>query len=268
LLLDTFKLQLNDVSIETLAVDDWPNVAIKNIHIQMNGKKFDMDAYISIVNKYCTSVETMVINDVVLSFYEMKKLLKNMENLRILTLNSVGLSSKFINRLQLPKLTSLSVIYSTKYTNNQAEDILKAFKFNSLIETLAISNYSGISNEFFRGFIETLPKIKHLKLEGGIGNRLLRSDLPHKLETLNINSLNTDDNVQFLLNQTELKELRLEWLPNVKSAAFVKTIYEHLDTFYFRDALLIRNYQPQHVVEKLEFEWEAGLEVLKRGLCE
>jgi hypothetical protein len=265
LLLDTFKLQVDNKSIETLAVDDWPRVPIKNIHIQKDRRKFDMEACISIMNRYRTSVETMVIKDLDLSLYEMERLLENMENLQILTFIDVTLPSETIKPLQLPKLTSLSITYSWRTLKLSAE-ILGAFKYNSLIETHAISNYN---NDFLRGFIETLPKLKHLKLKGKVNNEvLLRSHLSQKLETLHIDSLNTDDNVQFLLNQTKLKELRLKRIPDVNSAAFVRTCYERLDTFYLDGALLIRNYQPQHVEEELQVDWIIWLEVLKRGLCE
>jgi hypothetical protein len=271
LLLDTFKLQVNYKTIKTLAVDDnLPNVSIKNIHIlQKDGREFDMEACISIVNKYRTSVETMVINDLELGFCEVDELLKNMENLQKLTLNDVKLISKFVYPLQLPKLTTLSITHRHTLRNMPAR-ILEAFKFNSTIEELLIEfvSLSDSTTIIFCEFIETLPKIKHLKLKGQINNELLHSDLPHKLETLNINSLNTEDSVQFLLNRTELKELRLRWLPDVNSAAFVRTCYERLDTFYLEDTLLIRNFQPQHVEQKLKFVWEAGLEVLKRGRCE
>jgi hypothetical protein len=270
LLLDTFKLQLNDTSIKTLIVDDWPNISIKKIHIQKDGREFDMEACISIVNKYRTSVETMVINDLELSFCEVEELLKNMENLQKLTLNDVKLISKFVYTLQLPKLTSLSIIKRQTLRNMPAR-ILEAFKYNSTIEELLIEFVSlrDSTTIIFHEFIETLPKIKHLKLKGDTENEVvLHSDLPHKLETLNINSLDAGDNVQFLLNQTELKVLRLKRIPYVNSTAFVRTIYGHLDTFYLDGALLIRNYQPQHVEEKLHLDWEAGLEVLKRGRCE
>jgi hypothetical protein len=272
LLLDTFKLQINNKSIETLALEYWPRVPFKKIHIcYSNGWKFDMEACISIVNKYRTSVETMVIENLQLSFNELKKLLENMENLQKLTLDNVCLSSKAIKPLQLPKLTTLSVI--CRYTSTDIPTgILEPFKFNSTIEELLIdfdylSNFNG-SALIFRRFIETLPKLKHLKLEGNIDNELLRSDLTQKLETLHIDLLNADDNVQFLLSQTELKELRLLLLAKVNIAAFVRTIYEHLDTFYLKHALLIRNYEPQHVEKKLELDWKAGLEILKRGRCE
>jgi hypothetical protein len=272
LLLDTFKLQINNKSVETLALEDWPRVPFKKIHIQKNGWKFDMEACISIVNRYRTSVETMEINSLELSFYEMERLLENMENLQKLTLDGVKLFSEVTNPLQLPKLTTLSVIY--RYTSTDIPtEILEPFKFNSTIEELLIDFkfLSGGHNStiFQHGFIETLPKLKYLKLKRDTENEvLLRSDLSQKLETLHIDSLNTDDIVQLLLNQTELKELRLERLPDVNTAAFVRTIYENLDTFYLENALLIRNYEPQHVEEKLDVPWEAGLEILKRGLCE
>jgi hypothetical protein len=272
LLLDTFKLQVNYKTIKTLAVGDWPRVPIKNIHIlQKDGREFDMEACISIVNKYRASVQTMVINDLVLSFCEVEELLENMENLKILTLNDVKLISKVVKPLQLPKLTSLSIINRHKLRNMPAES-LEVFKYNSnivelIIEFVFISDING-SAPIFRGFIDTLPKIKHLKIKGQIGNQVLRSDLSQKLETLHIYSLGADDNVQFLLNQTELKVLRLRWLPEVNSAAFMRTCYENLDTFYLEDALLISNYQPQHVEELLELDWKSGLEVLKRGRCE
>jgi hypothetical protein len=268
LLLDTFKLQVDNKSIKTVAVDDWPRVPIKNIHIQNDGWKFDMEACISIVNKYRTSVEEMEMKYIDLSLYEMERLLENMENLQILTFKDVKLPSETIEPLHLPKLTSLSIINPHTIRNVPAR-ILEAFKYNSLIETLAISNYSDYSNDFYRGLIETLPKLKHLKLKGRVNDEvLLCSHLPQKLETLHIDTLNTGDNVQFLLIQTELKELRLKWLPDVNSIALVKTIYERLDTFYLGDALLIRNYQPQHVEEQLQVNWIISLEILKRGRCE
>jgi hypothetical protein len=270
LLLDTFKLQINNKSIETVALDDWPKVPIKNIHIYFkNGWIFGIKAHINIVDKYRTSVETMVINDLELSFCEVKELLKNLENLQKLTLNDVKLISKFVYPLQLPKLTSLSIINRHTLRNMPART-LEAFKYNSTIEELQIEfvSLTDSTTIIFREFIETLPKIKHLKLKGQVNDEVLHSDLPQKLETLHIYSLDADDNVQFLLNQTELKELRLRWLPDVNSAAFVRTCYERLDTFYLDGALLISNYQPQHVEEKLLLDWEAGLEILKRGLCE
>jgi hypothetical protein len=265
--LDPFKLQLINESIETLAVDDLPRVPIKNIHIlQKDGREFDIEACISIVNKYRTSVEAIVIENRVMGFYEMKRLLENMENLQKLTLNDVCLFSDNINHLQLPKLTSLSISSHARPAINPSHEILRAFKCNSSIETLRISvpTYCEINRTLY-GFIETLPKIKHLKLEG---QNWLPTDLPLNLETLHLHSLNTDDNVKFLLNQTELKELRLKWLPRVNTAAFVRTVYEHLDTFYLEDALLILNFQPQHVEKTLCIPWEAGLEILKRGRCE
>jgi hypothetical protein len=275
LLLDTFKLQINNKSIETVALDDWPRLSIKNIHIlQKDGRKLGMEACISIVDKYRTSVETMVINDLELSFCEVKELLKNLENLenlQKLTFKDVKLPSETIEPLQLPKLTSLSIINRHTLINMPAR-ILEAFKYTSTIEELLIELVFMINtNEnarVFHGFIKTLPKLKHLKLKGQVGRVVLHSDLPQKLETLHIDSLNTNDNVQFLLNQTELKDLRLTWLPRSNSTAFVRTCYERLDTFYLKGALLIRNYEPQHVEQKMELDWEAGFEILKRGLCE
>jgi hypothetical protein len=270
LLLDTFKLKINYKTIIELPVDNWPRLPIKNIHIcYSNGWKFGMEACISIVNRYRTSVEAMLMKNLELSSYELKRLLENMENLRILKFYDVKLFSEVTKPLQLPKLTTLSVIYRTKSTKNPSEEILKAFKFNKSIEALRIAsiNYSNISSEFFRGFIETLPRVKHLKLEVFNSSELLYSDLPQKLKSLHTYLLDTDDNVQFILNQTELKELRLRWLSDV-TAAFVKNCYENLATFNLENALLISNYQPQHVEEKLDVPWEAGLEILKRGLCE
>jgi hypothetical protein len=271
LLLKKFKLQLDSKSIKTLAVDDWPNVPIKNIQIlQKDGRKFYKEAYISIVNKYRTSVEDLAIEHLELSFNKMKKLLENMENLRKLTFNDVGISFGVIKPLQLQKLSALSIISRERKAINWLDEILRVFMFNSTIETLRIaaSDRNWSNTMIFHGFIKTLPKIKHLKLEGDIGNEVVRSDLPLKLETLHVDSLDANDNVQFLLNQRKLKVLRLKRLPRVNSTAFVRTVYEHLDTFYLKDVLLIRNFQPQHVEENLELDWKAGLEILKRGRCE
>jgi hypothetical protein len=272
LLLDSFTLDLCENAFAELAVDDWPRLPIKNIHIllQYYRQNFDMEACISILNKYRTSVEDIVIVNFELSLYELEKLLENMENLQKLTFNFVSMSSEVVNPLQLPKLTSLSVVFRYKNETNQSENMLRAFTFNKSIETLRVNALGRQgSTIFFRGLIETLPKMKHLTIAGNIDDEELLMELSQKLETLQIDSLNVcNDNVQFLLNQTELKELRLLKLPHMNTAALLRTIYERLDTFYLEEALLIRNFQPQHVERKLNLSWEAGLEILKRGPCE
>jgi hypothetical protein len=285
-LINKFKLLLNDKTVKELTrAELLPDAPIKTMEIELKGGHSAVQRSIMIVDKYRTTIENMTLTKLSISYDEMELLLKNMDNLQTLKFQDVELTSDRIRQIKLPALKSLLIVYSKCSVNsenehyNTAEEIMGAFMHNRSVERFQYSQkFDGcrsgphIKVSFFQHFLETLPNVRHLVLEGYKVDNLLRMLLPHPLESLQ-SSLDFHTSAAFLSNQKgSLKELRLRDLPLFfGSSAVLSKIYDmNLKNFYLGGIPLILNYQTQHVEQKLAINYmafETFLEILKRGRC-
>jgi hypothetical protein len=257
-------------------------VPIKNIVLKRDNEELDVENSVNILNKYRATIETMKLDEFRISSFELKTLLANMDNLQDLNLQYVELTTQPTRPVELPNLKSLSITFGLVEDSNdeyarctRVERTLDLFKFNNSIETLQVVRDQTWRYESpsFNRFFESNPNIKHLKLESEYLDDLL-PDLPLKLETLHVVSLNFENSEQFLLSQKgSLKELRLESVTYCRNtAALIRTIYEmNLETFYLQGIPLILNHETQDVEKGLSFDkyfFEGALEIMKRGRCE
>jgi hypothetical protein len=288
--MNEFKLVLNDrrESIAKLFEVELPNVPIKNMEILGYDKYFDMRTCVEIVNKYRATIEKLEISGLMISSYEIKALLENMNSLTTLELHSIETTTGPNRPLKLPSLKSLSIIYSldsrfctchAEYEDEEdrttpPELLLEEFSYNNSIERLhlCLDVSPRFSDLIFDEFAKTVHNIKHLILEGSGMDDLLSSCKDFKLETLHTYSLKIG--THFLVKQKDsLKELRLEMAPSHHDAVpTVAALFEmRLQNFYLEGVPLILNYETQHVDKMLTFgcdgSLEPGLEILKRGRC-
>jgi predicted protein tyrosine phosphatase len=279
--MNKFTLLLNDEMISKLLDAHLPSVPIKNLCIRREREQFDIETCLTIVDKYSTTIESLELARLETSYFEMKLTLANMVKLRKLELCDVKLITTPFRHVKLPMLESLSINFIAKCDCGRgnkctaAERILKFFKFNSSIKkfqyTQAHSSHH-VHRVSLQDFIDTVPNIKHLVIKGFVtNNRLLSASL--LLEILDVDSLAFHENVQFLLEQNNLKTLRLKKLSsNHEPAAVLRTIYDMgLESFHLQGIPLIANYETQHVSKQLiicDQLWiESALEILKRAPC-
>jgi hypothetical protein len=284
--MNEFKLVLNDRMIKHLDGAELPNVPIKNIDIVglwKYEKYFDMKTCVKIVDKYRATIETMKLEEFRISTLKLRTLLKNLNNLKQLELRYVELTTQPTRPVEIPSLKSLTFTFGLveeRYEEYQQgmrlERTLDFLKLTNSIETLQVVRDETWRYECpsFDSFFKAHSNIKHLKLESEYLDDLL-PDLPLKLQTLQLVTVDFENSEQFLLSQKgSLKELRLESLPfEPETAAFAKTIYElNLETFYLQGIPLILNHETQDVEKGLSFGCEGtfkgALEIMKRGRCE
>ncbi|KAG5669013.1 hypothetical protein PVAND_016916 [Polypedilum vanderplanki] len=263
---ERFQLQITKEFIETQDLSNLPNIPIKNISIidvnieeASNFKKLS-----ELINTYKHSIKNFSMTDVHFTSIEnLKEILKDQSSLKNLKISNLNFfKSKPIQRIFLPQLQSLSIKITNNYVNSM-KNIFDLFTSNESIEKIELTaqacNSNCFDHESFNNFVKTLPKFKHLIMNGhGILSYLNHKEFPSKLEKFEVFALGfhwraSVPRLDFLKSQTgSLRELKLHRLPfDTDGGEVLKFIIEemNLENFYYDEIPLILNEQKQEIEE-------------------